>query len=134
MAMNVGSTGKQIQAHINVTPMIDVLLVLLIIFMAITPQKSVGLNTVIPESNGGEMPKQESSVVLDIAADGSVQVNSIGVASGDLPARLTAIFARRSSRVLFLRAAGTLEFQTVASAIDMAHSAGVDSVAFMPRV
>jgi len=114
--------------------MIDVLLVLLIIFMAIAPQKAVGLDALVPlpHRNTAHDPP-EDPVVLEIDTAGNYRLNTSPVANLALAERLTAIYAHRASHILFLKAAPDLEFQTVANAIDTAHSASVDRVALMPR-
>jgi biopolymer transport protein ExbD len=133
MAVNtVANTGAR--AEINVTPMIDVLLVLLIIFMSIAPQQAVGLDALAPSSPVGSTPEPpDHPVVLEIAADGSYLLNTTHIAAAALADRLSAIYARRAQRVLFVKAAPDLEFQTVATALDIAHEAAIDRVALMPR-
>jgi biopolymer transport protein TolR len=133
MAMIAGSSTRECAA-INITPMIDVLLVLLIIFMAIAPQKTVGLDALVPVSHPdspGVTP--EDAVVLEIGANGAYRLNTIPVERLALGERLSAIYSRRANRVLFVKGALGLEFHTVADAIDIAHGAAVDRVALMPR-
>lgn len=133
MAMNVG-TGGQVRAAINMTPMIDVLLVLLIIFMAISPQTPQGMNAALPRDSGPESATEpESAVVLVIAKDGSYTLNTEAVEADALADRLSAVYSRRASRILFLKGAPELEFSTVASAIDTARSVNVSQIALMPR-
>jgi len=132
MAMNMNATREQ--AVINITPMIDILLVLLIIFMAIAPQQAVGLDALIPNSQqtaSGGAP--ENPVVLEIDSRGDYRLNSTPVDPTNLAPRLTAIYALRAQRILFLKATPGLEFHTVATAIDIAHAAAIDRVALMPR-
>jgi biopolymer transport protein ExbD len=133
MAMNLNPGTRQC-ATINITPMIDVLLVLLIIFMAIAPPKAVGLDALIPlpPHNAANDPP-EDPVVLEIDATGTYRLNTIPVDRAALAERLTAIYAHRANHILFVKAAPDLEFRAVASAIDIAHGVSVDRVALMPR-
>jgi biopolymer transport protein ExbD len=114
--------------------MIDVLLVLLIIFMAIAPEKQTGLKTVVPHApDKMQLHELENQVVLSIDRDGSYALNSQAVEAGALAERLAAVFARRAERVLFVKADAGLEYQAVASAIDTAHGVNIDRIALMPR-
>jgi biopolymer transport protein ExbD len=132
MAM-ISDSGRT-QAVINMTPMIDVLLVLLIIFMAITPMQPTGLNAALPRNAGSAgKPEPEAPILLEIAEDGAYRINSEKVDHASLHGRLVAVFARRGERVLFVKAASALEFGVVAAAIDTAHGANVDRVALMQR-
>jgi biopolymer transport protein TolR len=132
--MTVNADGEQVQAQINVTPMIDVLLVLLIVFMSIAPVQSTGLNAIVPRAASNEWPvEHENPVVLAISNDGTLRLNAEMVSGADLHQRLVELFRRRAERVLFVKAPGNLEFALVASAIDTAHGANVDRVALLPR-
>ena len=133
MAMNTAAnTGAR--AEINVTPMIDVLLVLLIIFMSIAPRQAVGLDALAPSSALSSTPEPpDNPVVLEIASDGSYLLNTTRIAATALAERLSEIYARRAQRILFVKAAPDLEFQTVATALDIPHTAAIDRVALMPR-
>lgn len=131
--MNLES-GTGARPVINVTPMIDVLLVLLIIFMAIAPQKAVGLDALTPAADHNENSAiSETAIVLTIDAAGAYRLNTSPIDSGSLAPKLTEIYALRANKVLFLKAAPDLEFHTVAEAIDIAQTSAVDRVAFMPR-
>ena len=115
------------------TPMIDVLLVLLIIFMAIAPVPQGGLAAAVPRASDRASSAPENPVVLEIAGDGSYRLNSQAVTQSSLGDRLTTVFERRGERVLYVKAADTIEYSVVAAAIDVAHGVRIDRVAFMPR-
>jgi biopolymer transport protein ExbD len=136
MAMS-GNSGKGMNCGINVTPMIDVLLVLLIIFMVIVPTVPRGEAAITPnpQKNGKANP---DTVVLEVLKDGNAlkfRINQQPVARQDLPARLASIYANRADRVMFLKGDDQLSFTEVAEVIDLGHSAGVEHIGLMtPQV
>ena len=137
MAMNVGGGGG-LQSNINMTPMIDILLVLLIIFMAISPVHPKGLETLAPQPpppNTPPPPENDRNVVVQIAKDGSIKINQEDSNWDKLESRLVDIFKTRAEKVVFIKGDPDLEFQLVARAIDMAHGASIDKVGLMtPKV
>jgi biopolymer transport protein TolR len=133
MAMSTSST-----AEINVTPMIDILLVLLIIFMVIVPTTPRGETAQAPQPQTGDK-MNPGTVVLEVlksAGGGSTfKINQQPVAREELPARLASLFANRAERVMFLKGDDALTFTQVAEVIDIGHAAGVDHVGLMtPKV
>ncbi len=137
MSMAVGGGGRQV-SDINVTPLIDVLLVLLIIFMVITPLTPHGLNALAPQPPKDKTPPppdQDRTVVIVIDKDKSMKLNSEPTDMAKLGPRLEEIFKTRADRVVFVKGDPDLEFQTVAQAIDIAKGAGIDKIGLMtPQV
>ena len=130
MGMGVVVGRRGIVSEMNVVPLIDILLVLLVIFMIIPHQK--GLDAAIPQQSESPAPfVPPETIIVQIASDGSVQINQSGVRFEQLGDQLQKIFARRSDRVAFLQADRSLEFQAVAQVLNLMHSAGASPVGLM---
>ena len=131
MSMNIGGNGQK--AQINVTPMIDVLLVLIIIFMVITPLVPRGLNAVVPPQADAPPPPDviPRDIVITVAKNGAIEINQQPVAPGKLPERLADLYRRHLTDHIFVRGDRDLDYQAVAEVIDMARGAGWERVGLM---
>src|SRR4051812_8848851 len=110
MGMSVGGANRGIFVEMNVVPLIDVLLVLLVIFMII-PHKQSGLMADLPQpAPAGRSDSQPAAIVIQVFADGSLRINQESVAWERLGSRLEQIFGSRASRTAFVRGDGALEF------------------------
>ena len=126
-------TSGHKQAELNVTPLIDVLLVLLIIFMVSVPNHSVGLNTAVPQepSSGVPAPPNPRTVVVSVSGNGSLTINSKPVDAAELGAELIRIYVTRAEKVLFVTGDKDTEFQKIAAVIDIARGVGISQVALL---
>ena len=127
--------GKAQKAEINVTPLIDVLLVLLIIFMIITPLRPTGLYAVVPQPPQSDQHQHDvlDDIVITVCAGRTIRINQEPVEFANLEPRLKRLFASNVNHPLFVRAEPDLQFGEVAQVIDVARGAGLTRIALMPR-
>ena len=111
------------RAEINVTPLIDVLLVLLIMFMIITPLTPHGLPALLPQQNIPVQQQEGNAVVLEILRDGRIQINGQELTPDQLSSAASQIFSTRATKVLFLKADRNLDYREVAQVIDVVRGA-----------
>jgi len=140
MSMTTGGGGGY-SADINVTPMIDILLVLLIIFMVIVPVTPKGLDALVPQppKTKSEPHDTDRTIVVQIlyrsGAYPQYKINETDVAKAELLPRLTDIYANRAERIMFVKGDDKIDFHYVAEAIDIGRAAGVEHIGLMtPRI
>ena len=138
MSMMVGARSTR-SCEINVTPLIDVLLVLLIIFMVILPEHKMGEKTLIPQPNVEQQAQDpEKPIVIQLAEAGEskrpiLKINQEEISWDELEARLKAVYNSREDRVAFVKGDPEIEFEYVAEAVDITHRAGADRIGLMGK-
>ena len=138
MSMMVGARSTQ-SSEINVTPLIDVLLVLLIIFMVILPDHKWGEKTLVPQPNPTSMEKNPPTpIIIQLKDVGEskrplLKINQEEVSWDDLEARLTAAFKIQVDRIAFVKGDPEVDFEYVAQAVDVTHHAGADRIGLLGK-
>jgi len=135
MAMSTASGGTTLQNEINVTPMIDVLLVLLIIFMMVIPMSRKAIDLQLPDPNPPDTPSgpQPSQIVLEVLPGGVFKINTEVVPGAQLPKRLKDIYDPRPEKIIFVKGDPTVKYHEVIHAMDVARGAGVKVIGATPK-
>ena len=117
-----------LMSEINVTPLVDVMLVLLVIFMVTAPLMTQGIEMNLPKVKAENLSQQERPLILNIDASDGIRINDNSFSLEDLGTRLPAIMANRRDRQLFIRADGQVSWNYLAQVMSAARAAGVDKV------
>ena len=128
--MQIGAGRDGVVSDPNIVPLIDVLLVLIIIFMVITPTMSNGLPVIVPQPAPPKTvePLNPNTVVVRVLSGGKLMINQDSVDWKTLGPRISGIFSQRAEKVAFITGAGEVSFAQVARAIDIMRTAGVDHI------
>jgi biopolymer transport protein TolR len=128
MAMQLGGSGG-VKSDINVTPLVDVMLVLLIIMMIVAPLLQQGVAVTLPvATNTSEKPETQEQTVLAITADKRLFVNAVQVAEQDLPRRMEQVLEEKKEKIVIIKADEDVEYGAVMSAMDTLRAAGIEDM------
>jgi len=126
MGISMGKTGSSSVSDINMTPMIDVLLVLIVIFMIAQPMMQKTMDIQLPKEDKSQRePQTNTNIVMQIEAGGVYKINTLQVSKRELQQKLTEIYRNRPQKVIFVKAGPDIVYQDVIAAMDAARGAGV---------
>jgi biopolymer transport protein TolR len=135
MAMSGGNPNAGLTNEINVTPMIDVLLVLLIIFMMVIPMSRKAIDLQLPDPTPDNTPSgpPPSQIVLEVLPGNTFRINTQPVSKNDLQKRLKEIYDPRPDKIIFVKGDPAVKYSDVIAAMDAARGAGVKIIATTPK-
>jgi biopolymer transport protein ExbD len=129
MAMDLGGAKGGVKADINVTPLVDVMLVLLIIMRLVAPMLEQGVSVTLPKAaNAVDKPQSQDQTVVAIAANKAMYVNAKQVAESELGQRVKEIVESKTEKIVIIRADEEVEYGAVMTAMDQLQQAGIESV------
>lgn len=134
MGINKRDEGRKVNSDINVTPMVDVMLVLLIIFMVVTPMLNNKVNVDLPTTNSAvvmENANKEDAVVVAVTRDGKTFLGSNQVNDDDLGSKISAMLENKTNKEVFMRADQRANYGKVMDAVDGIRSAGVNQLGLL---
>jgi biopolymer transport protein ExbD len=129
MAMDVGGAKSAIKADINVTPLVDVMLVLLIIMMLVAPMLQQGVSVRLPQAaNTVDKPETQDQTVVAIAANKSIYLNARPVTEGELATRINELLENKAEKIVLIKADEEVEYSAVMTAMDQLRQAGIEDI------
>jgi biopolymer transport protein TolR len=129
MSMDLGGAKGGVKADINVTPLVDVMLVLLIIMMLVAPMLEQGVSVKLPKAaNGSEKPQSQDQTIIAIAANKAMYVNAKQVAEAELGTRVKDLLESKNEKIVIIRADEEVEYGAVMAAMDQLRQVGVEDI------
>ena len=129
MAMDVGGAKGGVKSDINVTPLVDVMLVLLIIMMLVAPMLQKGVDVKLPSAaNTVDKPETQGQTVVGIQANKQVYLNSVPVRQSDLASRVSDLVSNQAEKVVLIKADEDVDYATVMETMDNLRSAGIEDM------
>lgn len=133
MGMSTGNNSGGMMSEINVTPFVDVMLVLLIIFMVTAPMMVQGMKVDLPRAEAPPLESAEEQMILSLDAEGRAFINESEFPMEELPAKLAAIHAANPDQAIFVKADGSLPYERVMQMMSIAQQAGIGKVGLITQ-